>query len=363
MFITSIGGSGLAVGLVGGLGDSVASILKVFSGYWSDKSGRRKNLVVSGYITSLVSKLLFPLVSVWPYLLILKPMERVGKGLRTAPRDAIIANSTSTGSRGKAFGFHRALDTSGALLGSILAFLFYWFLGLEFRTILLIGAAIGFLSLIPLAPVKEGRTTPREISFSIGLKGLSKDLKIFILIATIFALGNFSYMFFILKSLGAFQQLFPERLAVALPILLYALFNLSYALFSLPIGVLFDRIGKPYVLAIGYSLFALTCMGFMISSSLITFTALFLLYGLFYAFVDGIQRALASDLASKELRGTALGTFHTSIGLATLPASAFAGFLWDINSNMTFIYGAITGLIATALICFMMKRNQQHKIK
>ncbi|MGC9346183.1 MAG: MFS transporter, partial [Candidatus Bathyarchaeales archaeon] len=140
MFITAIGGTGLAVGLIGGLGESVASILKVFSGYWSDKFGRRKPLVALGYAISSISKLFFPFISVWPHLLPLKSLERFGKGLRTAPRDGIIADSVSKGVRGRWFGIHRAMDTSGAIIGSVLAFILFWFLGLDFRTIFMIAA-------------------------------------------------------------------------------------------------------------------------------------------------------------------------------------------------------------------------------
>lgn len=357
LFITSIGGGGLAVGLIGGFGESVASILKVFSGYWSDRLGRRKALVASGYATSSMSKLFFPFIPSWSYLLLLKPLERVGKGLRTAPRDAIIADSVSTEVRGRGFGLHRTLDTSGALLGSVLAFIFFWFLGWGFRTIFLIAAGIAFLALVPLIFVKEVKTEPKLVSLSIGLKGLGRPLKLFILTATIFALGNFSYMFFILRAQDAFRPLFPERLATAIPILLYALFNVSYALLSTPIGVLSDRIGRRRVLAAGYSLFGLTCLGFSIANSLISFIALFLLYGIFHAFVEGVQRAFASDLASKGLRGTALGTFHTSIGLTALPANAIAGLLWDIDPKITFVYGAIAGLITSGLLILILNKN------
>jgi len=360
MFITSIGGTGLAVGLIGGLAESVASILKVFSGYWSDKFGRRKPFVALGYTISSISKLFFPFISAWPHLLLLKPLERFGKGLRTAPRDGIIADSVATGVRGRDFGIHRAMDTSGAILGSIVAFILFWFLGLEFKIIFLIAAGIAFLALPPLTFVKEVKTKPKHVSLRISLEGLEKPLKLFILVATIFAVGNFSYMFFILKAQKAFQQLFPE-IANAMPILLYALFNMSYALLSIPVGTLSDKIGRKRVLATGYFLFGLTCFGFVFSSSLTSFIVLFLLYGLFYAFVDGMQRALASDLASKKLRGTALGAFHTSIGLAALPASLVAGFLWDICPEITFIYGALAGFIASGLLIIIVKKAHDNR--
>lgn len=357
MFITSIGGMGLAVGLIGGLAESVASILKVFSGYWSDKFGKRKPFVVLGYVISSISKLFFPLISAWPHLLLLKPLERLGKGLRTAPRDSIISDSVAKGARGKGFGIHRAMDTSGAILGSILAFVLFWFLDLEFKTIFLIGGGISFLALLPLTFVKDAKTKPKQVSLRIGLEELEGSLKLFILVATIFAFGNFTYMFFILKAQVAFQPLFPEKMKNAMPILLYTLFNISYALLSIPVGALSDKIGKRHVLAAGYFLFGVTCFGFVFAHSLMSFIALFLLYGLFYAFVDGVQRAFTSDLASKKLRGTALGAFHTSTGLAALPASLVAGFLWDICPEMTFVYGALTGFIASGLLVIIIKKD------
>ncbi|OYT43907.1 MFS transporter [Candidatus Bathyarchaeota archaeon ex4484_40] len=344
MFITSIGGGGLAVGLIGGLGESVSSILKVFSGYWSDRLGRRKILVTSGYALSSVSKALFPFVGSWIHLLILRPIERVGKGLRTAPRDV-------------SFGIHRALDTSGALLGSFLAFIFVWFLNLNFRSILLIAAAIGFFALVPLIPVREAKANGKGAApFKIGLKELGKPFKLFIAIVTLFTLGNFSYMFFILRARDVFYAVFPERLAEAIPILLYILFNISYALFSIPLGRVSDRIGKGKVLIIGYVIFALTCIGFIFSETLQLFVALFLMYGLFHASVDAVQRAYASDLAPEEWRGTALGTFHASIGLATLPASTIAGILWDIEPKLTFAFGASLALAAACLLTLLMGR-------
>ncbi len=351
MFIVSVGGGGFAVGLIGGLGESISSLLKVFSGYLSDKIGRRKILIASGYVISSVSKIFFPFVTSWSHLLILKPLERIGKGIRTAPRDALIADSSLKNQRGKGFGLHKALDTSGALLGSFLAFIFVWFLQLQFRNILLIAALLGFISLIPLAFVKEPKIKIRE-KFSLQFQPdkLGRKFNLFLLIVTLFALGNFSYMFLILKARGAFQLFLEERLSNAIPILLYILFNMSYAAFSMPIGSFSDKVGKGRILLCGYGLFTLTCIGFIFSVTIYHFILLFLLYGLFRASVDAVQRAYASDLAADKLRGTALGVFHASIGLAALPASTIAGILWDLNPALTFIYGATISIVSMALL-------------
>ena len=351
LFITALGGTAFIVGLIGGLGDSIASILKVFSGYWSDRYGKRKPLVFSGYGVSAVAKLFLALSTLWQHVLVVRSLERVGKGLRDAPRDAIIADSALTEVRGTAFGIHRAMDTTGAIGGSLLAFLLFWFLGLEFKTILLVCAVIAFFALIPFYRVREAKREPQGISLGISFRALPGKMRLFILIATIFAMGNFTYMFFILRAQDFFTLEVSERAAAAIPILLYVLYNTVYALSSVPAGMLSDRIGRRNVLLLGYALFGLTCLGFAFLESLPSFVILFALYGLVYALVVGTERAFAADLAPEELRGTALGTLHTSIGLAALPASLIAGALWyHIDPGATFVYGFALGLTAAMLL-------------
>ena len=359
MFITALGGAGLIVGLIGGLQDSISSILKVLSGYWSDRIGRRKIFVSSGYLTSAGFKLLLSFSTIWQHILIFTSFERVGKGLRTAPRDAIIADSMPE-ARGKGFGIHRALDTSGAIAGSVivlLLLLFFWF-DLEqiayqigfYKSIIFIAAIIAFFSLVPLHFVKEGKREPQEIRLQISLKKLPKQLKLFIAVATLFALANFTYMFFILKAMDAFMPIMPVKESIALAILLYVLFNAFYALLAIPFGTLSDRIGRRKVLTFGYFLFSVTCLGFAFFDSLAAFIVLFPLYGVVYAMIDGNQRAFVSDLSTEELRATALGSFHTVIGLIALPASLTAGILWQVISpNATFIYGSVISFIAVVL--------------
>jgi len=352
MFIASLGGGGLVIGLIGGLADSISSLLKVFSGYLSDRAGKRLPFVFGGYALSSISKIILSFSSLWQHVALLVSVERIGKGLRSAPRDAIIAES-SRGQRGKAFGIHRAMDTSGAVAGSGISFVLFYFIGLSFETIILAAGVIGFLALLPLLLVKEKNKKPVESSLKISLKELPRDFKIFLIIAAIFALGNFTYMLFILKAQAALSVFFDPVMAIALPILLYVWFNLIYAVFSIPAGVLSDRLGRRGVLAAGYALFALTCAGFMLSDSLILFIVFFAIYGVTYALIDGNQRAYASDLIPGKLRGTGLGAFHTAIGLAALPASLIAGVLWELEylgSDAVFIYGAALGLVAAALL-------------
>jgi len=357
LYITVLGGAGFALGLIGGLGDSVSSILKVFSGYWSDKLGRRKIFVYSGYAASAVSKLFFPLSTIWQHIAILRPLERVGKGLRTAPRDALIAEYSRETARGKAFGLHRAMDTSGAVLGSILALVLFWFLNFNLRLILFIAALIAFLALVPLIFVKERKTEPRKTSLLISLKALPNKLRLFILVAAIFTLGNFTYMLFIERAKQLLiGQLFTEREAFALAILLYVWFNIIYAFFSYPLGVLSDKIGKKNIIFTGYLIFSITCLGFTYATSLTILFLFFALYGLSNAFIDATQRAFTSELAGEEYRGTALGTYHTVIGISTLPAGIVAGILWQyVSPSTAFMYGASLSLFAALLLVVLIR--------
>jgi len=344
MFVKALGGT-LAVGLVGGLRDSISSIMKVFCGYWADKTGRRKIFVYSGYLTSAFLKLLLALSKTCRHAVIFAALERVGKGLRAASRDAIIADSMAT-EIGKGFGVHRALDTSGAILGSIVVFLLFWFFGFGFRLIILVAGVIAFVSLVPLRFVEEGKKEPQDITLRVSLKNFPKSLKLFILISAIFALANFSYMFFIIRA----QEFFTARLSIGVPILLYVLFNIFYAGFAIPLGTVSDKIGGGKVIIFGYLLFSLTSFGFAFLASLPVFIVLFALYGISYAAIDGNQRAFVSDLSPQQLKATALGTFHTTIGLMALPASLIAGLLWqNIGPNATFIYGGTLGFTSVFL--------------
>jgi MFS family permease len=351
MFITALGGTSIWVGLIGGVRDSVASLLKILGGYWSDKTGKRKIFLFFGYLSSPLTRFLLAFSQVWQHILLFSGLERIGKGIRTAPRDAIIADSMPK-EKGKGFGIHRALDSLGAILGSIIVFLLFWSFSFSFKTIIFLAALIASFSPIPLYFVKDERRKPQEITLRLGLRKLSTPLKLFIFISSLFALSNFSYMFFILRV----KDYFSGKLSIGIPILLYILFNIFYTIFSIPFGILADKIGRKKVILLGYFLFSLTCLGFAFFNSLPAFILLFALYGIVHAILEGNQRAFVSDLSKKELRGTALGTFHTSIGLITLPAGLIAGVLWqNIAPRATFIFGTITSLLSALLLSFTSK--------
>lgn len=346
LFIKELGGGGMAIGIISGVSDSVASLFNMLAGYWSDRAGKRKGFVFGGYFISAIAKLLFAFASLWQHVLLLRVAERLGKGVRSAPRDALLASSTNILNRGRGFGVHRAMDSGGAVLGTLVAFALFWYLGMSFSQIFIIAGIIGFTSLAPLLFVKEKDKTVQRNHYRFNLRLLSPALRKFILVTFLFALANFSYMFFVLHSQGAFQG----KLSVGIPILLYALYNLAYTLFAVPAGILSDRIGRRNVLLAGYGLFALVCLGFVFAKSLTMYLLLFVLYGLNYALVNANERAYVSDLAEESTRGIALGSYHMATSLAALPAGLIAGLLWDRDPNYTFGFGALFALAAVVVL-------------
>lgn len=348
--LLSLGGGGVVVGLVGGLRDSLSSLLKIIFGYFSDRRGKRKVFVAGGYLSSAFFKLMLAFSTAWQHVLVYSSLERVGKGMRTAPRDAIIAESMPE-ERGRGFGIHRALDSTGAVGGSLVAFLLLYLISLSYRRIILLAACLAFLSLLPLLFVKEGKRKPSPRGLVVSLKALPPALRRFIFASSLFSFANFSYMFFILKA----QRAFPGELSVALPVLLYAIFNIFYAALSIPSGRLSDRVGRRPVIFAGYLLFSLTALLFALSPpGVLLYYAMFALYGGVYAMVDGNQRAYVSDLSPGEMKGTALGTYHTAVGLVALPASIIAGVLWSLQPAYTFLYGSLVAFLSAiflALLC------------
>ena len=351
-FIEALGATALAVGLVGGVGDLMQNVLKAPSGYLSDRTGRRKALTGAGYAISAVSKLFIPFSTSWAQVMALRAIERTGKGVRTAPRDALIAESG--GKRGKAFGIHRALDTLGAVVGSTTAFLLLLVAKLPLKDIMLYGALVAFGALVPLVFVKETAGGRRARAEGGGrAKAIPPALKRFLAVATLFGLSNMTYMLFILYALTFVEPplgLDPVVFATGL----YVLFNIFYAGLSVPSGTLSDRIGRKKVIALGYAVFTLVCLGLMaeLPSPLVpAIVGLFCLYGASTALIDGTQRAYASDLAPGEARGYALGIFHTSIGLASLASGLIAGAIWDfLGARWAFAYAAILSALSAVLI-------------
>ncbi len=353
LYITTVlGGGAVAVGLIEGAAEATASLLKVVSGYWSDKIGKRKPFVFFGYTLSAVMKPVLAFAGSWMTVLIVRVLDRVGKGLRDAPRDAIISESNEQATMGKAYGFNRAMDGLGSVGGAVLAFLLlpvFGFVAL-FKLAIIPGlVSVGFISLVKEPERKE--ISQKKIALRVGFAGLDKELKIFIAIATFFTLGNFSYAFLMLRSQA--NGLGNEKV-----IMLYALFYLTYTLLSTQAGILSDKFGRKPVILAGYLIFTLVSFGLYLFGGVIYTVISFVLFGIFFALIDGSQRALVSDLAPVESKGTALGTFQTFTGLAALPAGFIAGQLWtQINSGATFLFGAIVGVISVVVFYGLLYRK------
>jgi len=356
LFLTGVLDAGAyAVGIVEGAAETTASLLKVVSGYWSDKIEKRKPFVLFGYSLSSLTKPLFAFANLWPFVLFVRVIERIGKGLRTAPRDAIVAESCDKGVRGKAYGLHRAMDGIGSVLGAILAFCLLPVVG--YRKIFLFSFIPGIIAIFAILFIKEEKLPSKEkmveTSIKLTFKELSINLRLFIIVSSIFALGHFGYPFLLLKAkvIG---------LADNIAIFLYILFYIVYTICIIPAGILSDKIGRKPVLIGGFLVFAITSLSLIFSSNTYSLLLCFLIYGVFYAMIDGVQRAFVVDLAPKHLKATALGTFNMMIGLAVLPGRYIAGLLWDkINPAATFLYGFIFAVISIVLFIFIKDKKDK----
>jgi MFS family permease len=352
LFLLSLGASAWVVGLVEGAAETTASLLKVFSGYWSDKIKRRKPFVFAGYGLSSLTKPLFAFAQTWPFVLFFRVIERVGKGVRDAPRDAIVAESVDASIRGKAYGFQRAMDGVGSFSGAIIAVILLPLFG--YRELFLIAFFPGLIAVLFILFIKEKREqqTPQKrvaTPFRVSMKRLPRNLQIFIVVSALFALANFGYAFLILKAKNIG---FSDNVTL----LLYVLFYVVYTLFTIPAGMLSDKIGRKPVLMLGYVLFAATAVCLLFTSQLSMLVFVFIVYGIFFGLIDGVQRAFVVDLAPSDLKGTALGTFHTATGLIALPAGVIAGTLWDtISPEATFLFAL--GLSLCSLLLFVFVKN------
>ena len=320
--VQALGAPASVLGLIEGIAESTSSLLKLASGVYSDKIKKKKGLVILGYGISTVSKPLFAIATAWPQVLAFRFADRAGKGIRTSPRDALIAQSTNKKIRGEAFGFHRMMDTLGAVLGPFLAFAILFLSPENYRLVFALSAIPAALAVIVLwAFVKEKRSKQKPFE-TTSLKKLPKKFKRFLFTTGLFALANFSFAFLLLRAseLGVPGELIP---------IVYLFFNLVYAATTVPAGKASDKWGRRNVIAGGYLLFAVVCALLASSSNAWVIIPAFALYGVFMGTADTVQRAAASELAPSKLRGSALGAFHGAVGIAALPASVIAGGLWQ----------------------------------
>lgn len=342
LFVTgTLGASAATLGLIEGLAETTSSLLKVISGRASDR-GARKPWVMAGYGLAALAKPILALAGSWPVLLTARLIDRTGKGIRSAPRDAIIADDTPEAQLGQAFGVHRGMDTLGAAIGPLVAFLALPALGV--RGVLWLAVPFAVISaIIAIVFVRENRkeVQARQISPSIPFPRDTSIIK-FLVVVAVFALGNSSDAFLLLR----IQDLGVNALTVPL---VYFAFNLVYAAASAPAGVIADRVGRGRVARWGLGLFATIYLGFGLANSAWQGWLLFALYGVFMAFTEGVWKAYLAELAPKNARGTVYGAYNALLGVAALPSSLIAGMLWDrVSHGAPFMVGA--GLAVLALL-------------
>jgi MFS family permease len=340
------------IGLIEGIAESTASLLKVFSGWFSDRIGNRKWLMAAGYGISTLSRPIVALATGWQHVMGSRFMDRFGKGVRTAPRDAIIAESTEKTHLGRAFGFHRSMDTMGAVVGPALAFFLLGIFSNNYRWVFwlsMIPGTIAVVLIIFFITEKKKASLQHSERPKLTLKHFDWRFKFFVAIATLFAIGNSSDVFLILRA----QQ-------VGVPIIMipvvYLLFNLVYSLSAIPAGIAADRFGRKRVILLGFILFAILYYGFAVAKDATAIWVLFGFYGLFMGLTEGIQKAFLATIIPSDFKATAFGVYNTAVGLAMFPASLIGGWLWDhVSPAATFYFGAITaGLSAVLFIAFIM---------
>lgn len=374
LFLSNILGVRTAViGLIDGIAETTASLLKIYSGALSDRLGNRKWLAVLGYGLSTLSKPFLYFANSWGWVLAVRFGDRAGKGIRTAPRDALVAASTGARTRGLAFGLHRAGDTAGAFIGIGIAALIIWrtqtnaaLLSVEtFRIAVLVSILPAVLAVIVLAlgarevaaagqgPGPERVERSGKLRFT--LRGMDARFKYFLLAVVLFTLGNSSDSFIILRA--------QERgLSILGTMFMLMTFTAVYTVCSGPLGALSDRIGRRRLIVAGWLAYGLVYLGFAISQAGWQIWALFGLYGVYYAATEGTAKALVADLVPDAQRGTAFGLFNAAIGLTALPASVIAGILWQglgtwsgFGASAPFLFGALMALLAMILFWWLVR--------
>ncbi|HPE41191.1 MAG TPA: MFS transporter [Bacteroidales bacterium] len=356
LFLLSIGASKTSIALIEGIAESTASLLKALSGYWSDKIGKNKPFMIIGYgITAIITPF-FALAILPIHILFFRFFERIGKGIRTAPRDSLISGSISKSEAGKTFGFQKAMDNSGAIVGPLIAFVLLTIFPLNFTNIFLIAtipAILGVLTIIIF--IKEAKVenhNPQKIS----LKKLPKNFYFFLVIIFVFTLGNSADALLLVKTseTGINKAYIP---------FVYMIFNTVSVILAIPIGKLSDKIGREKLIIIGFIIYAIVYYLFGQFNNFSIFILLFILYGVYSAFTDGSQKAMISDIISPDMKGTGFGIYHSVLGITLLPASLIAGLLYDkVNANAPFYFGSIMALLASLLMVIYLFTNKRKVI-
>jgi MFS family permease len=359
----TLGASPFAIGIIEGLAESLASLLKLASGYLSDKFGTRKFPVFFGYSLAAITRPVLAFVTSWPQVLVVRMADRAGKGIRGAPRDALLAASVPANKRGFAFGFNRAADHAGAVLGPLVAFgLFVWIAAdpqnptaLEYRNVFLYASIPVVIGLIVIAifvhdehkEIRDTETPPLKLS----LREFDSNFKRYLLIIALFTLSNSTDAFLLLRAQEA-------GVSLAMIPLLWMVLHISKVLSSLVGGELSDRFGRKRMIFLGWIIYAMVYAGFAFVSSAWQAWALFIIYGTYFGLTEGVEKALVADMVENEKRGTAYGLYNMAYGITVFPASLLFGLVWtQLGSSTAFIASAAISLIAAALLFTIRSRR------
>jgi len=354
---TAFGATPALVGIIEGIAESVASLLKVFSGYITDRFQKKKATAFAGYAPGVLYKLALLFAGSWVGILGARVLDRIGKGIRTAPRDVLVSESADKGNMGKAFGIHKALDMSGAALGILITYFILRGAGdnINYKRMFILSiipAIIGLCMFFFVKEKKEPRSVKSREPFWKNIREIDGQLRLYLVVVFLFTLGNSSNSFIILKA----NAVGFNEMSV---ILLYFIYNMTASIFSVPFGKLSDRIGRKKLLVAGYLAFSLCYLGFAFVSNQWMMVVVFVIYGAYTAIIAGAERAFVAEISPPELKGTMLGLHSTVAGIALLPASIIAGFLWDVfGSAVPFVFGAALSLAAALILIFFMKNPQ-----
>ncbi|HEX3251907.1 MAG TPA: MFS transporter [Pyrinomonadaceae bacterium] len=361
VFLTaSLGASARAIGIIEGLAESIASLLKLFAGYLSDRLAKRKFLVVAGYSLASIVRPLLAFAHTWTQVLAIRLTDRVGKGIRTAPRDAMIADTVSVEQRGLAFGFHRAMDHGGAVIGPLAGYALVLifvakasspttgefskiFLAASVPALIAVLVAIFFMRESPVHAAAASQVT------SLSLRGFDSNFKRFLVVLALFTLSNSSDSFLILRAT-------QSGVSVVMVPLLWAAHHGSKVLSSLLGGDLSDRLGRKRLIVSGWVLYAAVYAGFAFATQTVSVWILFLIYGIYFGLSEGAEKALVADLVRPEQRGTAYGLYNLAFGVTVFPASFLMGMIWDWKGPaVAFLLSAAMGATAAVLLLVLVK--------
>jgi MFS family permease len=365
LYLSTVMGAGPAIiGIIEGIAESLASIVKLFSGIAADKYGNKKRIAFAGYASSFINKIIILFSVTWTGVLVARIIDRFGKGIRTAPRDALIAESAAETGRGKAYGLHKGLDLLGTAIGILLAWLilsgFIFADGFavgkdagfdRYKTIFVISMVPAIIGLVILAFVKDKKMESVGKAVSFNWKNLDTKLKLFLVFIFIFTLGNSSNAFIILRAVDAGFS--PTNV-----ILLYFLYNITGSLLSYPAGILSDKIGRKNLLCAGYFLYGVVYLGIALVSNSAIFIALFVIYGFYTAMTAGVERALIVDIVPPQHKAGALGLHAAIVGIGLLPASVIAGFLWTgLGPSAPFLFGGVLAFITSIAVFVILSKK------